>query len=67
MVKIISLLLYYFSIVANAQPGTREELEKQPTIEKELNKPKGCLTTIAKSKENYVQDLMASKHTGQDY
>ena len=58
MVKIIfTAVVLLFSIVVNAQPGTREELEKQrQQLKKELEQTERMLNdNKAKSKENYVQ------------
>jgi murein hydrolase activator len=58
MVKIIfTAVVLLFSIVVDAQPGSREELEKQrQQLKKELEQTERMLNdNKAKSKENYVQ------------
>lgn len=58
MVKIIfSITVLFFSVIAIAQPVTREELEKQKQqLKKELEQTERMLNeNKAKSKENYVQ------------
>ncbi len=58
MIKIIfTAVVLLFSIVAVAQPGTREELEKQrQQLKKELEQTERMLNeNKTKSKENYIQ------------
>ena len=58
MIKIMfTMVVLFFSVVAIAQPGTREELEKQrQQLKKELEQTERMLNeNKAKSKENYVQ------------
>lgn len=58
MIKIIfSAVVLFFSVVAVAQPGTREELEKQKQqLKKELEQTERMLSeNKTKSKENYMQ------------
>ena len=58
MIKIMfTVVVLFFSVVAIAQPGTREELEKQrQQLKKELEQTERMLNeNKAKSKENYVQ------------
>ena len=52
-----TVVVLFFSVVALAQPGTREELEKQrQQLKKELEQTERMLNeNKAKSKENYVQ------------
>ena len=52
-----TMVVLFFSVVAIAQPGTREELEKQrQQLKKELEQTERMLNeNKAKSKENYVQ------------
>ena len=52
-----TVVVLFFSVVAIAQPGTREELEKQrQQLKKELEQTERMLNeNKAKSKENYVQ------------
>jgi murein hydrolase activator len=58
MIKIIfSAAILFFSVVAAAQPGTRDELEKQKQqLKKELEQTERMLSeNKTKSKENYMQ------------